>query len=186
MFLKRSHVYEILKHHQRINQAYRRTVSLLIAMYVWIVYVTYCDMAANCVVCVNNYATILQTVEHVYNDLVLFFCSMNRIRRRWRRKHATSWHFILHLCCCFSNKAMIMASEEGILRPFPRRLLRLQVKPVRQVYGTNLKSATHKNVASYCSSDRLRGPPCLLSSGYRGPFPGDKAARMCSEPLASI
>jgi len=34
-------------------------------------------------------------------------------------------------------------------------------------------------------ADRLRGPPSLLSNGYRVPFPGDKAVGAWSWPLTS-
>jgi hypothetical protein len=34
--------------------------------------------------------------------------------------------------------------------------------------------------------DRLCGPPSLLSNGYRGPFPGGKAAGAWSWPLQVV
>jgi hypothetical protein len=47
-------------------------------------------------------------------------------------------------------------------------------------------TGTRRNYLFFESPDRFRGPPSLLSNGYRGVFSASKAARMCNWPLTSV
>jgi hypothetical protein len=95
-------------------------------------------------------------------------------------------------CLQVSDRDSIPAIHEWVLRVLPLRLMsRDSAVGIATGYGLDdwevrVRVPVGSRIfTSSCCPDRLCGPPNLLHNGYRGLFPGGKAAGAWSWPLTS-